>query len=224
MSSSVSYPLVYVRALAEHRWSEFCRAVRTPIEARIKALAWSYLLDDPRAPLPTKGTTPPEPTGRGSDYDLRWRTLDEMLARHPAQRAAICEIGEIARGQVWRGLVEGAMIDAARVDAETIKLFRATQGRPSAAERVFAYLEQHANLLEFGSPYGDQSRPDTPRRPLPGGRGRRYSLGASGQAEAGDTGPGRRRESIASVSYVSTFSRVRSARPARARASAARGG
>jgi hypothetical protein len=39
-------------------------------------------------------------------------------------------------------------------------------------------------------------------RPLPGGRGRRYSLGASGQAEAGDARPGRGRESIASVSYV----------------------
>jgi hypothetical protein len=37
--------------------------------------------------------------------------------------------------------------------------------------------------------------PDAPRRPLPGGRGRRYSLGASGQAEAGDAGPERRRES-----------------------------
>jgi hypothetical protein len=38
--------------------------------------------------------------------------------------------------------------------------------------------------------------------PLPGGRGRRYSLATSGQAEAGDAGPGRRRESIARVSYV----------------------
>ena len=63
VSSSVPYPLVYVRALAEHRWSEFCRAVRTPIENRIRALAWTYFLDDPRAPLRTKGTTPPEPAG-----------------------------------------------------------------------------------------------------------------------------------------------------------------
>jgi hypothetical protein len=49
---------------------------------------------------------------------------------------------------------------------------------------------------------------DLSARPMPrGGRcwaggGRRSSLGASGQAEAGDPGPGRRRESIASVSYV----------------------
>jgi hypothetical protein len=160
-SSSDPYPLVYVRALAEHRWSEFCLAVRTPIENRIKALAWAYFLDDPRAPLPTKGTTPPEPTGRGSAYDTRWQAFADLLARYPAaQRDVICEIGEHARGHVWRGMVEGAMLDAARVDAETFTLFRATRGRPSAAERVFAYLEQHAQLLEFRSPYGEQARPD----------------------------------------------------------------